>query len=102
MPFKKFVSLIFALLSPLIAFVSSSLFATASKAPSTLPCSLDGRSIVCCCNGTFGMRDSVSPDAIRRASSFRCLFATKRRVFLDLAVKIGSQLNNIVWESTVA
>ena len=84
-PFKKFLSFIFALLSPLIAFVNSSLFSTASNAPLTLPFSFTGKSIVCCCSGTFGARASVSPDAKTRASSFRCRFAATRRCFLDFA-----------------
>jgi hypothetical protein len=84
-PFKKFLSLIFALLSSLIAFVSSSLFSTASSAPFTLPSSFAGKSIVCCCSGTLGAKASVSPKARSRASSFRCRFAATRRCFLDFA-----------------
>jgi len=94
MPFKKLASLIFALLSPRIAFFSSCLLATASNAPSTLPSVFDGRSIVCCWSGIFGMSDSVSPEAIKRASSLRCFLATKRRVFLDLAVRRICQLRD--------
>ena len=87
MPFKKFRSLIFALRSLLMAFLTSSLFSTASRAPFTVPSSFAGRSIVCRCKGTFGARASVSPDASSLASSFLCRFAAMRRCFLDFATE---------------
>jgi hypothetical protein len=85
-PFKKLFSLIFALLSLLIAALNSSLLASASNAPDIVPLSLDGRSMDCCVIGILGARASAPPEAMSLASILARCFAALRRSFLDFAL----------------
>lgn len=84
MAFKKFLSLIPALLLSRIAFVNSPLASPALRAPSTVP-SPAGRSIVCSYIGTLGT--SIPGFA---SCSFRRRLAAKRRCFFDLAIDCQS------------
>jgi len=88
MLFKKLASLIPFLLSFLIASVSSCLFSSASKAPSSPPSLFPGKSIVCLVRGTFGVNASKLPDAASRASNFLWRFAAALRTFFDFAVHL--------------
>jgi hypothetical protein len=81
--FKKFFSLILLLRSFLIAFLNCPLASSATKAPSTDPVSLAGRSILCFVIGIFG--SIIWPESRIFSSSLRCCFATLRRTFLDFA-----------------
>lgn len=81
--FKKFFSLILLLLSFLIPLLNSPLVRSASRAPSAVPVSFDGRSILCFVIGIFG--SMIMPERRTFSSALRAAFATLRRTFFDFA-----------------
>lgn len=88
---RKFVSLTWLLRSFLSALRNSNLALSASMAPSGVPASLLGRSILCFVTGIFS--SIITPEARSFSSALRCAFATLRRTFLDFA-KMNQQDGN--------
>lgn len=94
MPCRKLASLILLLRSLLSPLLNPSLAFSASSAPSVVPASLAGRSIVCFVMGIFS--SMTSPEARSFSSLLRWAFATLRRTFLDFARRNQHQIKAIL------